>query len=60
MSDPQQDDGKGARMGALAGLIVIVILLGASLWVVSALMDMVKVQNCAQSGRRDCAEIPGQ
>ena len=44
------------KMNALAGLVLIV-LIGGGLWVVDMMTQMKKNQDCALSGRRNCAQI---
>jgi hypothetical protein len=60
MDEPPQDESRGARAGALAAIGVTIILVALGLWLAQALIAMVKTQNCAMSGRRDCLEIPSQ
>ena len=42
--------------------VVAVLLIGAGLWLVNALVDARKAQQCFESGRRNCApiELPGR
>ena len=44
------------KMNALAGL-VLVVLIGGGLWIVDVMTQMKKTQDCALSGRRNCAPI---
>ena len=56
------EDGKEppSRAGILAALVFMVVLVAFGLWIAQALIAMVRQQNCAMSGRRDCLEIPAQ
>ena len=58
MSD--QDGQPPSRAGAMAALVFMVVLIAFGLWIAQALIAMVKQQNCAMSGRRDCLEVPAQ
>ena len=49
-----------SRAGVLAALVFMVVLIAFGLWIAQALIAMVRQQNCAMSGRRDCLEVPGQ
>ena len=46
----------------LAILGVIVVLIGAGVWMANAILDMRRVQDCAMAGRRNCERIttPGR
>jgi hypothetical protein len=37
--------------------VVAVVLIGAGIWLVNALIDARKAQQCFESGRRNCAPI---
>ena len=54
MSDP--DDG-GSRRGALAGLLVAVVMLAVGLWLARDLTAASKLQDCLMSGRTNCNVI---
>jgi hypothetical protein len=41
-------------------LVVLLVLVGGGLWLVFALKDMAAVQDCAWSGRHNCAPIDPQ
>jgi len=55
---PQNDDDEGDRRGAnlmlLAGAAIIVI---GGIWLVNALVDARKSEECLESGRRNCDPI---
>jgi hypothetical protein len=46
----------------LAILAVIVVLIGAGVWLANAILEMRRVQDCAMAGRRNCERIttPGR
>jgi hypothetical protein len=46
-----------SRRGALIGLLVIVLLVVGGLLLVHALHRMSEIQDCAMSGRTNCAPI---
>jgi hypothetical protein len=54
MTDPEQSDG---RRGAIAGLIIAVVLLACGLWLARDLTAASKMQDCLMSGRTNCNEI---
>jgi hypothetical protein len=57
MTDPDQG---GNRRGAMAGLVIAVVLLAAGLWLAHALTASSKTQDCLMSGRTNCNAIPAQ
>ena len=57
MSDPDQG---GNRRGAIAGLVIAVLLLAAGLWLAHELTATSKMQDCLMSGRTNCNVIPAQ
>jgi hypothetical protein len=57
MTDPEQG---GNRRGAIAGLIIAVVLLVVGLWLARELTATSKLQDCLMSGRTNCAVIPAQ
>jgi hypothetical protein len=46
-----------SRRGAVIGLLVIVLLVVGGLLLVHALQRMSQIQDCAMSGRTNCAPI---
>jgi hypothetical protein len=54
MTDPEQSDN---RRGAIAGLIIAVVLLVLGLWLARDLTAASKMQDCLMSGRTNCNEI---
>ena len=50
----------GSSRSNLAALIVIVLIVGALLWVAQAIVSHNQLQNCMDSGRHDCLPLPGQ
>lgn len=44
----------------MAALIVIVLIVGALLWVSQGIVAHNRLQNCVDSGRHDCLPPPGE
>ena len=62
--EPDESDEESHRrpIGALVGLVVIVLLVLAALWLVRQLHTSASMQDCLASGRTNCApvETPGK
>lgn len=56
--DPNQPQEPDPRRGALLGLLIVVALVVGGLFLVHVLHNMSRVQDCALSGRTNCAPIP--
>ena len=56
MADPNQDDGDNRR-GAIAGLVIAIVLLAVGIWLVRDLSAASKLQDCVMSGRTNCNTI---
>jgi hypothetical protein len=54
MTDPEPDD---SRRGAVAGLLIAIVLLAAGLWLARDLSAASKMQDCVMSGRTNCDVI---
>ena len=54
MTDPEQGD---SRRGAIAGLIIAVVLLAVGIWLAHDLTAASKMQDCVMSGRTNCTVI---
>jgi len=54
MSEPEEGD---SRRGAIAGLIIAVVLLGVGIWLAHDLTAASKMQDCVMSGRTNCNVI---
>jgi hypothetical protein len=54
MTDPKEG---GSRRGAIAGLLIAVIMLGLGLWLAHELTAASKMQDCLMSGRTNCNVI---
>jgi hypothetical protein len=54
MTDPEQGDN---RRGAIAGLIIAVVLLAVGVWLARDLSAASKMQDCVMSGRTNCNVI---
>lgn len=51
---PQSGD---SRLGAIAGLIIAVVIIGVGLWLARDLTAASKLQDCVMSGRTNCNVI---
>ncbi|MGY4288826.1 cell division septal protein FtsQ [Bradyrhizobium sp. LM2.7] len=51
---PQSGDN---RRGAIAGLIIVIVILGVGWWLARDLTAASKMQDCLMSGRRNCNVI---
>jgi hypothetical protein len=54
MSEPEPGDN---RRGAIAGLVIAVVLLAIGIWLAHDLTAASKMQDCLMSGRTNCNEI---
>lgn len=52
-----EDEPGNNRRGAVAGLIVVIILLVAGIWLTHELTGASKLQDCVMSGRTNCNVI---
>ena len=60
MTDPQHDDEESdadRRRNNLIFLVVAVLIAGGGLWLVNALIDARKAEECLESGRHNCDTI---
>ena len=56
--DPSEsDDDGGNRRGALIGLAIAALLVVAGIYLVNALRNQGKMEDCLMSGRSNCAPI---
>ena len=60
MSEPDAENESRSRAGAIAAIVIAVVLIAVGLWIAQALIGMVRQQNCAMSGRRDCLDLPAR
>jgi len=51
------DDGGGSRRAALAGLVATLLIVVAGYYLLTALRDQGKVEDCLMSGRTNCAPL---
>jgi hypothetical protein len=56
-SDPRQDHEPENRNGAIAGLVIAVVLLVVGVWLARDLTAASKLQDCVMSGRTNCNVI---
>ena len=56
MTDPNHGDGDN-RLGALAGLAIVIVLLAVGIWLARDLSAASKLQDCVMSGRTNCNTI---
>jgi hypothetical protein len=54
MTDPEEG---GNRRGAIAGLLIVAVMLAAGLWLAHDLTAASKMQDCLMSGRTNCNVI---
>jgi hypothetical protein len=54
MTDPERGDN---RHGAIAGLIIAIVLLAVGVWLARDLTAASKLQDCVMSGRTNCNVI---
>jgi hypothetical protein len=58
MAEPPDDhDGERSRSGAVIGLIVVLALVVAAVYLVHALRNESQLEDCLMSGRSNCAPI---
>jgi hypothetical protein len=58
MADPHDDDHEpDSRRPALIGLVVVLALVVAAYFLVTALRENANLEDCLMSGRRNCAPI---
>jgi hypothetical protein len=55
--DPSRPDPPGKRYGPLIALAVVVLLAGVGWILVQRLTAMSRMEDCAMSGRKNCAPI---
>ena len=55
--NPNDHDDGGNRRGALIGLVVVALLVIAGYYLMSALRDESKREDCLMSGRSNCAPV---
>ena len=56
-SDPKQDHEVESRAGAIAGLVIAIVLLAVGIWLARELTAASKLQDCVMSGRTNCNVI---
>lgn len=52
---PRRDT--GSNRGTIAALLAVVVLIGVLYWGIEAIVAHNALQNCLDSGRRDCVEL---
>jgi hypothetical protein len=57
MADDPDEQGGGSRRGAVAGLVIAVVLLAVGVWLAHELTAASKMQDCLMSGRTNCNTI---
>jgi hypothetical protein len=55
--DPKQDHEPENRNGAIAGLLIAIVLLVVGVWLARDLTSASKLQDCVMSGRTNCNVI---
>lgn len=56
-SHPTQDNEPESRQGAIAGLVIVIVLLAVGIWLARDLTAASKLQDCVMSGRTNCNVI---
>jgi hypothetical protein len=56
-SDSKQDHEPENRNGAIAGLVIAIVLLAVGVWLARDLTAASKLQDCVMSGRTNCNVI---
>jgi hypothetical protein len=56
-TDPKQDREPDNRNGAIAGLVIAIVLLAVGVWLARDLTAASKLQDCVMSGRTNCNVI---
>jgi hypothetical protein len=56
-SDSRQDHEPENRNGAIAGLVIAIVLLAVGVWLARDLTAASKLQDCVMSGRTNCNVI---
>jgi len=54
---PDDQGGERSRSAAVAGLVVVLVLVVAALYLVHALQQESRLEDCLMSGRTNCAPI---
>jgi hypothetical protein len=60
MTDPQREDEESdadRRRANIILLVVAALLVGGGIWLVNALIDARRAEECLESGRRNCDQI---
>ncbi|MGH7116326.1 MAG: hypothetical protein ACREE9_17755 [Stellaceae bacterium] len=58
MTEPSEEQrGDGSRFGAVIGLLVVLVLVVAAVYLVHALRKESQLEDCLMSGRTNCAPI---
>ena len=57
MTDPKNHGDGDNRLGALAGLVIAIVLLAVGVWLARDLSAASKLQDCVMSGRTNCNTI---
>jgi hypothetical protein len=57
MTDPKRQDHGDNRRGAIAGLVIAIVLLAVGIWLARDLSSASKMQDCLMSGRTNCNTI---
>jgi hypothetical protein len=54
----EADDYRHRQLTNIAVLLVCLLLTFAGIWIVNKIADLRRDQDCALSGRRNCAQLP--
>jgi hypothetical protein len=53
--DEEHDEPQSGRRGNIAAIIAVVVIAALGYWAFNSIDNARKMQNCLDSGRRDCA-----
>jgi hypothetical protein len=54
---PTPEDEDDRAFGNVILLVLVAALVGGGIWIASVMLEVRKVQDCAASGRRNCAPV---
>jgi hypothetical protein len=55
--DDEEESDADRRRTNIIMLVIVVVLIGGGIWLVNALIDARKAEECMESGRHNCSPI---